>query len=188
VLLIALGLILAISVVLQRILSPGTLGGEVWLLFWAGLVIFVYGLVRYVLLFAISRIPYVQCTPRNVRIQTPFMPVVFSYRRFIGSRPTYLRDVYPPNKQKGWRRKMLEGLWGETVIIVDLKGYPMSKQLLRHLMGPYLLTPRGTGFVFLVKDWMALNRQLTDYYDQWRMRTTPTVPAAQRSYIKDLVS
>jgi hypothetical protein len=96
---------------------------------------------------------------------------VFSYGRVASTRPQNVGDVFPPQKQKGSRRAILEGLWGETVIVVDLKGYPqMSKQMLRLLMGPFLLTPRGTGFVFLVKDWMALNRQLATYQEQWRAR------------------
>jgi extradiol dioxygenase family protein len=54
----------------------------------------------------------------------------------------------------------------------------VSKSLLRTVLGPYLLTPKGTGFVFLVKDWMALSRQLADYQEQWRARASTTT--AQR--------
>jgi hypothetical protein len=181
-LLIMLGFILMISAVLFRLLNPRAISGDVRLLLWAGVVIAVFGLARYVLTFIISRTAYIQCTPRNVKIQTPFLPVVFSYKRIEGTRPTNLREVFSPDKQKGARRTMLESLWGETVIVVDLKGYPMSKPLLRTMMGPLLLTPRGTGFVFLVKDWMGLSRQLADYQEQWRARTTTSVSPAQRSY------
>jgi hypothetical protein len=178
----ALGMVLAVSGVLLRVIRPGAVSGDVWLLFWVGAVITVFGLARFLLTWAISRTAYVQCTPRNVKIQTPFMPVVFSYKRIAGSRPTTLRDVFPAEKQKGARRKMLEEVWGQTVIVVDLKGYPMSKSFLRTMLGPYLLTPRGTGFVFLVQDWMGLSRQLSDYQEQWRARTSKSVPPAQRGF------
>ncbi len=180
--LIALGSVLAVSAMSLRVIRPGAVSGDVWLLFWAGVILAVFGLVRFLLTWAISRTAYVQCTPRNVKIQTPFMPVVFSYKRIANSRPTNLRDVFPPDKQKGARRKMLEEVWGQTVIVIDLKGYPMSKSFLRTMLGPYLLTPKGTGFVFLVQDWMGLSRQLSDYQEQWRARTSKSVPPTQRRF------
>lgn len=173
------GIVLAVVAALFGFLGPNLVSGDVWLLFWAGMVIAVFGLIRFLFTLVLSRIPYVQCTPRTVKIQTPFMPVVFSYKRIENTRPNNIHDVFPPQKQKGERKKMLETLWGETAIVVDLKGYPVSKSLLRTMLGPYLLTPKGTGFVFLVKDWMALSRQLADYQEQWRTRTSAT--AAQRS-------
>ncbi len=173
-----LGIMLAVLAALFGLLGPNLVGGDVWRLFWAGTVIAVFGLIRFLFTLVLSRIPYVQCTPRNVKIQTPFVPVVFSYKRIENTRPTNIHDVFPSEKQKGERKKMLETLWGETAIVVDLKGYPMSKSLLRTMLGPYLLTPKGTGFVLLVKDWMALSRQLSDYQEQWRARTSTT--AAQR--------
>jgi len=180
--LVALGTVLAVSAVLLRVIRPGAVSGDVRLLLWTGVVFAVFGLARFLLTWAISRTAYVQCTPRNVKIQTPFVSVVFSYKRIAGSRPTNLRDVFPPEKQKGARRKMLEQVWGQTVIVVDLKGYPMSKSFLRTMLGPYLLTPQGTGFVFLVQDWMGLSRQLSDYQEQWRARTSKSVPPAQRGF------
>ena len=172
------GIVLAVVAALFGLLGPNLVSGDVWRLFWAGIVIAVFGLIRFLFTLILSRIPYVQCTPRNIKIQTPFMPVVFSYKRIENTRPNNIHDVFPPAKQKGERKKMLETLWGETAVVVDLKGYPVSKSLLRTVLGPYLLTPKGTGFVFLVKDWMALSRQLADYQEQWRTRTS--VSAAQR--------
>jgi hypothetical protein len=179
---LVLGTVIAISAILLRAIRPGAVSGDVSLLLWIGAVLAAFGLARFLLTWAISRTAYVQCTPRNVRVQTPFMPVVFAYKRIADTRPTNLRDVFPPEKQKGARRRMLEEVWGQTVIIVDLKGYPMSKSFLRTMLGPYLLTPRGAGFVFLVEDWMGLSRQLADYQEQWRARTSKSVPPAQRGF------
>jgi hypothetical protein len=179
-------LLLIAAVILLRFIRPRALSGDSGLLLGGGAILFVFGLARYLLTAIFSRLAYVQCTPRNVKIQTPLMPVVFSYKRVSGTRPTALRDVFVPDKQKGLRRRMLEEVWGETVIVVDLKGYPMSKSWLRTLMGPLLLTPRGTGFVLLVKDWMGLNRQIADYQEQWRARTSTSVAPAQRGYYRKI--
>lgn len=178
--LIAYGIVLAVSAVLLWFFRRRLIGDHVWLLLGFGAAFFGLGLARYLATWFISRIPYVQCTPRNVKIQTTLVPIVFSYKRIQATRPTELREFFPSNRQKGTGRRMLEGHWGETVIVVELNGYPMSKSILRFLTGPFLLTPRGTGFVFLVKDWMGLNRQLADGLDQWRRRTS--APSAQRGY------
>ena len=49
-----------------------------WVLLVAGVIVFLIFLFRVIA----SQIPYVQCTERNLKIQTPFYPVVISYRRF----------------------------------------------------------------------------------------------------------
>ncbi len=181
-LLIVLGL-LVIGIALLVPLDQLRISGEqMTAVFWAGVAITALGLLRFLFTWFVSRMAYVQCTPRNVKIQTPFMPMVFSYKRIVDTRPNAVRDVFPPDKQKGLRHKMLEGLWGETVIVVDLKGYPMSRRMLQIMTGPFLLAPRSTAFVFLVKDWMGLNQQLAQYQEQWRVRTSTSLAPAQRSY------
>jgi hypothetical protein len=167
-----LGVVLAAAAALFRFALPHAVGGHAGLLFWVGLVLALFGLARYVLTLALSRMAYVQCTPRNVRIQTPFLPVVFSYKRVAGTRPNSLSELFPPAKRRGSSKKMLETLAGETAIVVDLRGYPMSKKFLRTMLGPFLLTPKGTGFVFLVQDWMTLSRQLSTYQEQWQQRVS----------------
>jgi hypothetical protein len=180
--LILLGLVLTATAILVWLIRPRGMSRDITPLLIAGGLIFVLGVARYLLTRTFSRLAYVQCTARNIKIQTPAIPIVFSYKRIADTRPTTLRELFPPEKQKGMRRKMLEELWGETVIVVELKGYPMSKAWLRQLMGPFLLMPRGTGFVFMVKDWMGLNRQIADYLEQWRARTSKSVSASQRGY------
>ena len=182
IMLILLGLALVGTTAIIRVVRSQLVSGDTGAVLALGMVIFVFGVARYLLTWLPSRVAYVRCTPKGVRIQTPFMPVVFSYKRIADNRPTSLRDVYSPDKQKGMGRKMLEAVWGETVVVVDLKGYPLSKKWLRMVTGPYLLTPQGTGFVFLVQDWMGLSRQLSDYQEQWRARTSKSAPPAQRGF------
>ncbi len=100
------GIVLAVVAALFGLLGPHLVSGDVWLLFWAGIVIAIFGLIRFLFTLVLSRIPYVQCTPRNIKIQTPFMPVVFSYKRIENTRPNNIHDVFPPEKQKErcWKR------------------------------------------------------------------------------------
>jgi hypothetical protein len=180
ILLILLGLALVGTAVIIRVVHSPLVSGDTGTVLQLGMIIFVFGVARYLLTWLPSRVACVRCTPAGVKIQTPFMPVVFSYKRIADNKPTSLRDVYHPDTQKGMGRKMLQAVWGETVVVVDLKGYPLSKKWLRMFMGPYLLTPKGTGFVFLVKDWMGLNRQIADYTEKWR--ASRSIPSAQRGF------
>ncbi len=182
VMLILVGLALLGTNALIRILRPASISEDTRVLLWLGIIIAVFGLARFLLTWLPGRVAYVQCTAKGVRVQTPFMPVVFSYKRITDTRPTNLRDVFEPSKQKGLGRRMLEEIWSETVIVVDLKGYPVSKKWLRMIVGPFLLTPKGTGFVFLVKDWMGLNRQINEYQERWRTRTSSVATPAQRGF------
>ena len=182
VILILLGLALVGTAIIIRVLRPQSVSGDTSAFLWLGIIFSFFGLARFLLTWLPSRVAYVQCTAKGVKVQTPFMPVIFSYKRITDNHPTNLRDVFSPDKQKGMGRKMLEDVWGETVIVVDLKGYPVSKKWLRMIVGPYLLTPKGTGFVFLVKDWMGLNRQINEYQERWRSRASSVVPPAQRGF------
>ncbi len=183
IMLILLGLALVGTTAIIQIVRSQLVSGDTSAVLGLGMIIFVFGVARYLLTWLPSRVAYVRCTPKGIRIQTPFMPVVFSYKRIADHKPTSLRDVYSPAKQKGMGRKMLEAVWGETVVVVDLRGYPLSKKWLRMFVGPYLLTPKGTGFVFLVKDWMGLNRQIAEYQEQWRARASKQhLAPVQRSF------
>ncbi|MBL7062696.1 MAG: hypothetical protein ISS49_00625 [Anaerolineae bacterium] len=87
-------------------------------------------------------------------------------------RPKTFAQVFDPAQEKAARRSWLHPYWGQTVLVVELVKYPMSKTWLRLWFSPYLLTPNGIGFVFLVEDWMTLSRQLDESRTSWAMRRT----------------
>ena len=117
-----------------------------------------------------SHIPYVQCTERNLRIQTPFYPVVFSYARLKETRPNALFEIFKRDKVSRREARFLEKIAGQTTIVVDMNGYPMSIRWLKFWMSNLMFTPDNSGLVLWVKDWMTLNRELADFKDRWRER------------------
>ena len=114
------------------------------------------------------RLAYVQCAERNIRIQTPLYPIVISYRRLLSVRPNQWGQVYPPEKIKRSQRRLLGNALGEGVLILDLKGWPMSRGFLKLWMPDVMFLPGGDGLVLWVEDWMKLNRELSDFKDRWR--------------------
>jgi hypothetical protein len=114
------------------------------------------------------RLAYVQCTDRNIRIQTPLYPIVISYRRVVTVRPNQWGSIYPPEKRTRSQRRLLDQAWGAGVLILDLKGWPMSRGFLKLWIPDVMFLPGGDGLVMWVTDWMGLNRELTDFKDRWR--------------------
>jgi hypothetical protein len=124
------------------------------------------------------RVPYVQCTPRHIRIQTPLYPFVISYRRVAGTRPNQWGRMFPPETLKRGQRRLLDGILGEGVLVLDLKGWPVSPAFLRWWMPDLMFSPAGDGLVLWVADWMTLNREISDSLDRRREALTGPKPDA----------
>ena len=124
------------------------------------------------------RLAYVQCTERTLRIQTPIYPIVISYRRIVSVRPNQWSQIYPPEKMKRDQRRLLDQVLGEGVLILDLKGWPMSPGFLKLWIPDVMFLPNGDGLVLWVEDWMKLNRELSDFKDRWREARTEPKPEA----------
>ncbi|HEY4691158.1 MAG TPA: hypothetical protein VIK33_17745 [Anaerolineae bacterium] len=111
------------------------------------------------------RLAYVQCTERNLRIQTPLYPLALSYRRIVTTRPNQWGRVYPSETLTRRQRRILDPIGGEGVLILDLKGWPMSRSILRWWIPDVMFTPAGDGLVLWVPDWMALSREISHFTD-----------------------
>jgi hypothetical protein len=117
-----------------------------------------------------SRIPFIQCTEKNFKVQTPLYPVVFSYRRVKETRPNALFEVFKKDKVSKQEARFLEKYSGQTAVIVEMDGFPMSLKWMKFWMTNLMFTPDGQGLVLWVQDWMTLNRELSDFKDKWRDR------------------
>ncbi len=112
----------------------------------------------------------VLCTPKGILVRTPLYTMGISYRRVETVRPTTFASLYPAHAEKAARRRLYEGIWGKTAIVVDLKSTPLSPRLMRLWLPRYLFLPEGRGLVFVVEDWMGLSRCLDTYRNAYLMR------------------
>ena len=145
----------------QRKLWPSQFDVVFLLLGIIALLIFLYKLVA-------PRLAYVQCTERNIRVQTPLYPLTLSYRRVAQTRPNQWGQLYPPEMTKRGQRRLLDGIRGESVLILDLNGWPVSRRFLRWWIPDVMFSPQGDGLVLWVPDWMTLNREISDFVDRRR--------------------
>ena len=133
----------------------------------------------------VPRLAYVQCTARNVRIQTPWYPLLISYRRITSTWPNQWGQLYPLDRMRRGQRRLLDGVMGESVLILDLKGWPVSPALLRWFIPDVMFSPFGDGLVLWVEDWMMLNREISDFKDRRREeRLKPSPEASLYSRMK----
>jgi hypothetical protein len=141
-----------------------------WILLVAGVIVFLIALFRTVA----SEIPYVQCTEKNLKIQTPLYPIVFSYKRMKETRPNPLFQVFQREHLSRVERNIVldDKVGGQTALVIDMVSWPMSLTALKFWLSNLMFTPDNRGLVLWVEDWMTLNRELGDFKDRWRDRKT----------------
>jgi hypothetical protein len=127
-------------------------------------------LILMVFTFLSRRTAWIQCRPNHLRIRTPFYPLVVSYGRIKEVLPQPFAQIFNPAEKKAARRNWLQPYWGQTALMIRVSKYPVKKAWLRLWFSPYLLAPKGSGFVLLVDDWMGFSRQLDDFRTNWEMR------------------
>jgi len=108
-----------------------------------------------------SRLSGVEPRPEALIFRSPFFALRVSYRRIRGTRPTAFSEVFP--RIPAAHRRWVEPFYDHTVLVIETAGYPLPARWIRWLLGPYVCLPRGTGFVCLVPDWMALSRMIDAY-------------------------
>jgi hypothetical protein len=128
-----------------------------------GALIFLYSLWA-------RQMAYAQCYPNYVRIRTPFLPVAVSYGRILQVRPVEYHTQLPVAKMKPPQMRLLQPFLGHTVVLLELRAFPVGERRLRTWLPWFMFASEVTGFVLVVEDWMALSRQIGVFSDQWIAR------------------
>jgi hypothetical protein len=123
-----------------------------------------------VMVFAIMarNMGYVQAFGDHLRLVTPFLRLKIAYRRIQSARPMEFIKLFPPKKMKWADRNFSEPYFGKTVVAVNTNGYPLNPTLLRLFLPRQIFNPQGTGFVFVISDWMSLNTEIDSMMSVWR--------------------
>lgn len=120
--------------------------------------------------FAARFFSYVQCQPGYLLIRTPLFRVAVSYSRIQYVRSVIVKDLFPSAQQKWNQRQSIEPFLSSTVVAVNLKGYPLDERLLKLWLNNFMFTRDTPGFLFIVRDWMSLSREIDAYKEQWLAR------------------
>jgi len=110
---------------------------------------------------------YVQPHKDHLRLVTPFLRTNISYRRVRSVHPAVFQQLFPPKDASWAQRQLLSPFYGKTAVVVELNGLPHSPGVMRLFLAPQMFSPRSTGLVFLVPDWMTLSTELDSYRGTW---------------------
>jgi hypothetical protein len=111
---------------------------------------------------------YIQAQKDHLKLATPLLSLKVSYRRLKSVHPVPIGKLFPVHQASWSERRFLEPFYGETAVVVELSGYPLSKRFLRFFLGQHTFLPHATGFVFLVPDWMGLSMEIDSLNGKWR--------------------
>jgi hypothetical protein len=130
-------------------------------------------LVVYLIVLIAPSMAYVQARNDHLRIQTPLYRLRVSYRRIQNSRPVDLARMWPPSTLGRGQRNLLAPFFRMTALGLDLRGLPLGNLARRLFFSRFLFAPDQTGLVLIVRDWMALSRQIATIGEKARAAAQP---------------
>ena len=113
------------------------------------------------------KVAYVQAYSDHLRLVTPFLRTNISYRRIHKVHPAEFQRLFPPSQASWAQDRLLSPFYGKTAIVLELKGYPLPRFLLRLFLAPQMFLVHGAGMVLLVPDWMAFSTELDSFRGHW---------------------
>ncbi len=116
---------------------------------------------------------YVQPNADHLVIRTPFIKLKISYKRLVQVHTTEFHKIFDPEKFSWAERTYLDPFIGDTAVVITLREYPVSPNLLKFFFPKFLFYPREKGFVILVPDWMKFSADLDSRYSTYQQKHSP---------------
>ena len=117
--------------------------------------------------FVIRRFAYVQPGADAIRLVTPFLRMNISYRRILQASTVEMQHLFPPNKYKGLQRKLLLKLGSGTAIVLEMRGWPISRGLLKLFLSPFFFPDKSARLALLVPKWMDFSTEMESFRSRW---------------------
>jgi hypothetical protein len=141
----------------------------------AGVGILVVGSALLALL--LRKSAYVQLFRDHLRLVTPLLRLSISYRRIRRVSTEAMSTLFPPRSLRGLKRDILEPLFRNTAVVIDLNALPLPASTLKFFLSPFFFKDRTPHIVILVRDWMGFSTELESLRsgfttpEPWRPRT-----------------
>lgn len=139
-------------------------------------------------LLIIRKLAYVQLFDDHLRLVTPFLRMNISYKRVQRSVTSRMAELFPPKDLPGVKRRFLEPVLGNTVVVIHLTSYPLPRASLRLFLSPFFFYDTTPHFVLLIKDWMEFSMELDSRRSLGKNSRRPTLksPHGSISLLDDL--
>lgn len=112
------------------------------------------------LFIVLKQIAYIQAFPNYLKLVTPFLRINISYKRIRKTTTTEMRHIFPPKDFSGWVQDIFAPLANKTAVILELTGYPISRNILRLFLYRFFFKDETPHLVILVQDWMKFSAEI----------------------------
>jgi hypothetical protein len=116
---------------------------------------------------------YVQPNADHLVIRTPFIKLKVSYKRIIQVHTTDFHKLFDPEQFSWAERTYLDPFIGDTAVVINLREYPVSPNIMKLFFSKFIFSPRDKGFVIMVPDWMAFSVDLDSRYSSYQQKHSP---------------
>ncbi|HLF91728.1 MAG TPA: hypothetical protein VI451_22510 [Anaerolineales bacterium] len=119
------------------------------------------------------RLSYVQANADHFVIRTPFIKLKTSYKRIIEIRSAEFHKLFDAEQFSWAERTYLDPFIGDTAVVIHLRAYPLSPNILKFFFSKFIFSPRETGFVIMVPDWMAFSLEMDSRFSTYLQKHSP---------------
>jgi hypothetical protein len=126
-----------------------------------------YAVMLSFFLIAIRKLAYIRPSSSHLILVTPFLRLNISYRRIRKTSSVEMQHLFPIERYKGWKQKLLRPLANQTAIELDLQGWPIPRWILGLFLCPFFFPEKSTSLALLVPKWMDFSTDLESYRSVW---------------------
>jgi hypothetical protein len=127
----------------------------------------IYAVLLAVFLIAIRKMAYVRPYSAYLRLATPFLRMNISYRRILRASSVEMLALFPLERFKGWRRKLLRPLATRTATVLEMNGWPLPRWALRLFLSPFFFPGKTPRLSLLVANWIEFSTELESFRGTW---------------------
>lgn len=140
--------------------------GDLWFVLWA--VIPIVFVLWFYYAFLIRRAALI-VTPKFMILQGPLTAVKISYGRVSTVTSSHMSQHYDLKSLNSRQRFLVKPLYQHACGFIELNSLPKKLGKGRRLwFSPFLFSPRGTGLLLVVDDWLQLGRDVEEARQRWR--------------------
>jgi hypothetical protein len=112
----------------------------------------------------------IQVHPNYLKLQGALLGVKVSYGRFHSATSARLEQHYPYQSLTNREKDLLEPLYDQTCLFVELRSYPPRLKNWRFWFPRFLLGTNRPGIICVVDDWMGLSRDIEAARVVWQQK------------------
>ena len=126
-----------------------------------------FAVVLSIFFISLRKLAYVQPCSDHIRLVLPFMRMNISYRRILHASSVEMQHLFPPGNYRGWKNKLLRRLGGQTAIVLEMRGWPMPRQVLSLFLSPFFFPDKSSRLALLVPKWMEFSTEMESFRSTW---------------------